>query len=157
MSEETTAFAADIFINGIKAGYAKNDGHGGCTEYHAHTGHRDLIEQAEEYCLTLPPIVYEADKHMKGFTIDMNLENFIDELVTKHLAGNFEKKLKKNFEKGICYGTMNSYQISSWGKAFPISKMKDHPQGNTTLKKAIDELKAKGETILNTNLKEFGV
>src|SRR3972149_5431468 len=29
MSEETTAFAADLWIDGVKVGHAKNDGHGG--------------------------------------------------------------------------------------------------------------------------------
>lgn len=31
MSEETTAFAADVWVDGAKVGYAKNDGHGGST------------------------------------------------------------------------------------------------------------------------------
>lgn len=31
MSEETTAFAADLWIEGAKVGFAKNDGHGGMT------------------------------------------------------------------------------------------------------------------------------
>ncbi len=33
MSEETNCFVADLYINGKKIGYVKNDGRGGCTDY----------------------------------------------------------------------------------------------------------------------------
>ena len=33
LSEETNAFTADIYVNGVKAGSAMNRGHGGCTDY----------------------------------------------------------------------------------------------------------------------------
>ena len=53
-----------------------------------------MLFRSEAYCLTLPPIVYGADAQMKGFTIDMNLENFIDDLITKELT-------KKEFEESL--------------------------------------------------------
>lgn len=31
MSEETNAFVADVYVNGVKVAYAKNDGRGGET------------------------------------------------------------------------------------------------------------------------------
>ena len=40
MSEETNAFVADVYVNKVKVAYAKNDGHGGCTFYHAYEGKR---------------------------------------------------------------------------------------------------------------------
>lgn len=36
-SEETTMFMADLFINGVLAGEANNDGRGGCTFYSVRT------------------------------------------------------------------------------------------------------------------------
>jgi hypothetical protein len=33
-SEETNCFRADVYVNGKKAGYCNNDGHGGCTNVH---------------------------------------------------------------------------------------------------------------------------
>jgi len=33
LSEETEAFAATIYLNGKRAGYVSNDGHGGCNRY----------------------------------------------------------------------------------------------------------------------------
>ena len=34
MSEETMCFSSNITLDGKKIGYAKNDGHGGCTDIH---------------------------------------------------------------------------------------------------------------------------
>ena len=34
LSEETNAFAADIWVDGKNVGFAKNDGHGGNTMVH---------------------------------------------------------------------------------------------------------------------------
>lgn len=49
LSEETNAFVADVYVNEQKVAYAKNDGHGGCTFYHAYEGMRELVEQAEQF------------------------------------------------------------------------------------------------------------
>lgn len=50
LSDETTAFAADLWIDGVKVGHAKNDGQGGMTIVHwARTvsrARRDEIEAA---------------------------------------------------------------------------------------------------------------
>ena len=69
MSEETNAFTADLYVNGKKVGYAKNEGHGGCTDYYPNSiEDRAVINEAEQYCLGLPPIKYGS------FEIEMNLE-----------------------------------------------------------------------------------
>ncbi|GIV43911.1 MAG: hypothetical protein KatS3mg035_1034 [Bacteroidia bacterium] len=84
MSEETNAFVADIYVNGKKVAYAKNDGHGGETYYHSYGTNNALLKKAEEYCLNLPPI-----KTSCGFEIEMNLVNFIDELVDSKIKMNW--------------------------------------------------------------------
>ncbi|MHA2403822.1 MAG: hypothetical protein ACXADH_12575, partial [Candidatus Kariarchaeaceae archaeon] len=43
MSEETTCFSASVYVNGVKAGTAKNDGRGGCNMYYLE---RDVGEKA---------------------------------------------------------------------------------------------------------------
>lgn len=52
LSQETPAFAADVWIDGKKRGTAENDGHGGSTLIHPF----DLEREIEAYAKTLPPI-----------------------------------------------------------------------------------------------------
>ena len=107
-SEETIMFMADLVINGIVVGEANNDGRGGCTNYSVRTydtkkrtslsvsdivRNRELLKQAEAYCLSLPKVSVEE----YGFEFDMNLTHFIDNLVTAEL----EKKEKKKLEKKL--------------------------------------------------------
>lgn len=75
LSEETNCFVADLYVNGVKCASVKNEGHGGCTDYWHYEGKKELMQQAEQYCLTLPPIKYGT------FVLSMNLEHFIDNLV----------------------------------------------------------------------------
>lgn len=94
MSEETNAFVADVFINGTKVAHAKNDGHGGCTSYHlCDIKHRELLKEAEQHCLGLPPIKY------RDFEIPMNLEHKIDDLFEAWLEAKQQKKLEKSRTK----------------------------------------------------------
>jgi hypothetical protein len=52
LSEETPAFAADVYINGKKRGDVKNDGHGGPHMIHP----RDLDVELGAHAKTLPPV-----------------------------------------------------------------------------------------------------
>ena len=82
-SEETTCFKADIFVDGKKAGYASNDGHGGSTCYNAYdVKGRDLIAQAEKHFSAMPDIVVPMPNG-RTFELKSTLENFIDEEAEK--------------------------------------------------------------------------
>jgi hypothetical protein len=50
MSEETTCFSASVYVNGVKAGTAKNDGRGGCNMYYLErdVGEKALFDWAEQ-------------------------------------------------------------------------------------------------------------
>jgi hypothetical protein len=153
LSEETNAFTAEIYINGKNAGYAKNDGQGGCTFYHAYEGNRELIEQAEQHCLTLPPINYGT------FQIDMNLENKIDQLFEEWLKAKDEAKLNKKLQKdmldGLCIKTNGGYEKLTWksGKiTFTIAQMIRVENGKKMLRDKISEIRGEGKQILNTNI-----
>lgn len=91
LSEETIAFVADVFVNGKKTAYARNDGHGGSTNVQAYPGMIDTLRAADEYCKALPPVITD------GFSLDMDLEFFVDNLidaeVAKLEAAKFVKKL----------------------------------------------------------------
>ena len=75
MSEETNAFTADLYINGKKAGYCKNTGQGGCTDYYGIEHYQsDIIKEAETYCKSLPKTKW------KDMEFDQSLESVIDQL-----------------------------------------------------------------------------
>lgn len=152
LSEETTAFTADVYVNGKKVAYAKNDGHGGCTDYNAYgtPEAKKLMNEAEQYCINLPKKSVEF-KTGNSVEFDQTLESVIDDLVFEAENAKAEKKLLKNMEKGICYGTPNSYSLISW-KGFPIKAMLMSSVGKPMLIKRLSELKAEGKTILNTNI-----
>ena len=63
MSEETNAFTANLYINGKKVGYCKNQGHGGCTDYNAdEPKFRTIIAEAEAYCKALPKTKWKTGR-----------------------------------------------------------------------------------------------
>jgi hypothetical protein len=151
LSEETNAFVADLYINGKKAAYVKNDGQGGSTDYQPYEGMYALVNEAARYAKTLPSKKYGT------LTIESDLEVVIDDLFTKWLtdkeAKKFGKKLSKDCEKGICTKTANGYTLHQF-KGYTIASLLLHPSGKVALKKAIDKFKSEGLEILNKNIPE---
>lgn len=86
LSQETTAFAADVWVDGKKVGSAENDGHGGATMVRLDPSVRDKVEA---YGKTLVPAEYAS------FT--GGAEWVVDQLVEAELA----KKSDKAFAKKI--------------------------------------------------------
>jgi hypothetical protein len=159
LSEETTAFTADIFVDGKKAGYARNDGRGGCTEYHAFLETIELLRSAEKFALTLPPIVYEFNGKKHEF--DSNLESVIDNIIGNILKEKEEKKIEKLCLKGVFKST--PFGVVS-GISFKIT-LKDMiktygKKGVAHIQSTYDKLKSElkeNEKIVNKNLEELGV
>ena len=165
-SEETIMFKADIVINGIVAGEAENDGHGGSTFYSAKTydvkkqkflpdsereRNKELIRQADEFCRTLPPIrVEEYD-----FEYNMNLEHFIDNLIDEEVNKKEQKKLEKKMETTIMWGIPNGYSYSQVKLKIPLASV-PLVQLQSLVNKYKNQLK-KGEVFLNTNFDELGI
>ena len=162
LSEETMCFVGNIWVNGIKCGYAENSGKGGCTSYHHDCTEqsRELIRQAEEYCLKLPPIVYKSSISDKDIEIDMNLTNYIDdlccELVKKKEKDAIAKKLNKEMQKAILIGIDNGTDITYQAIAFklPLREMwENYPDHfKLTLKNKLEKYADKGYRLLNTNI-----
>lgn len=160
MSEETTAFVADIFVDGVKAGYAKNDGHGGCTFYHAHEGKRELIAKAEAYLSKQPKIKVAG----LSFELDSNLETKIDMLLEDYLKEKDKKKIAKKLEKAmiksVVWGKPNSESFYTQGFKTPltIEQLLAIPKGKTALENLYRRVKTElkeGEEIFNKNLVEI--
>jgi hypothetical protein len=147
-SEETNCFAADLYIDGKKVGYANNSGQGGCTDYHGNTPEDNkIIAEAEKYCKTLPKW---------GDNFDNSLEDVINNLLSDYLLEKEAKKKEKMYLKAFCYGVPNgrTYSVYSWkGKT-----LKDIPL--PILQKSYNNIKAglaENEVFFNTNLKELGL
>jgi hypothetical protein len=161
LSEETEAFTANLYVNGTHAGYVKNDGHGGSTDYnHKDAKGRELIHQAEAFCKALPAKVYPAERGMKAFSLDMNLEHYIDDLLADHLQKKeltrFNKKMEKAMEKGIVFGIAGD-SFTTITFTVPISKVLEHPKGPEIIAKTITEkiLPKLGDgKVLNDNIPE---
>ncbi len=148
-SEETTMFKADVFVDGKKVAYAKNDGFGGETYYHHYEGMKDLLEQAEKYCKNLPPTKY------KTMVIDMNLEQYIDNLLYSYLDEKEKKKMEKKTKNSLIWGVPDtgSYVILKFNK--PLSEIP-----TIELQSYVNKYKKEfkdGEKFFNTNLEELGI
>ena len=165
-SEETTMFMADLVINGVVVGEANNDGRGGCTFYDAKSynvkkqeflpdaerkRNRELIQQAEAYCLSLPKVRVEE----YNFEFDMNLTHFIDDLVTAELEKKEQKKLEKKMIDAILWGRPNGHSYTLVKFKMPLSKI-PLMQLQGVVNKYKTELK-EGEQFLNTNFEELGI
>jgi len=150
LSEETNAFTANLYINGIKVGYCKNQGHGGCTNYNADTPEfRILIADAEAYCKTLPNVKY------KGMEWAQSLENVIDQLMEDWLDAKEVKKMERKMKTCILIGIPNANKYAYYNFKRPLSEI---PKGELlgrvlNIKDKLDT----GEVILNTNLVSLGI
>ena len=142
LSEETLCFVGNIWVNGVKCGYAENSGKGGCTSYH-HEGtelSRELIRDAEGFC------------ESNGNTLYNYLDDLAYELATKKERDAIAKKLNKEMQKAILIGTDTQYQVISFKK--PLREVWE-TQPNYFKKILIEKLekyKPKGYRLLNTNI-----
>ena len=151
MSEETNCFVADLYINGKKVGYVKNDGQGGCTDYHGYTKEdNEIIREAEAYCKTLPDVTSH------GYVLKQNLELVIDILFEEHITAKLkakeEKKMQKLFQTAIVFGKPNAPQYRYMNfkqplSSVPMTKLVFH------VAKIVSDHCRDGVEILNTNFK----
>jgi len=154
MSEETIAFVADVYVNGKKVAYAKNDGHGGCTYYNRYpNADRTLLEAAEGYCKGLPSTKHEFNG--RTMELDQSLESIIDEWVyrvdNEKQAAKHQKNFEKNMVKGLCIGTPDSYTITTW-KGITIPEMMASANGRGVLRAKILQAQSEGKKVLNNNI-----
>ena len=152
MSDETNSFSAKLCVDGKIAALCKDDGRGGCIDFLS-VDH-ELLKKTEDYCKTLPQTIY-AEGTPQEFKLDMTLDLFVGDLVEKSLRekelAKFRKRMEKDCINAICYGNETSYRSVYW-KNYTITQMLGTPVGNAMIQKKVDELKERGETILNTNL-----
>lgn len=169
-SEETNCFNADIFVDGKKTAYARNDGHGGCTYYCSYHKPNDdeNLRQAEAFAKTLPSTTHHFGG--KDLVIESSLEGMIDQAIDDYVNAKekvkFAKKIEKEMLTGFVIGVPsngNGY-VSVFIRNFKGKPKLDilmaNPLSRPYLVKfyeqVVRELKD-GEQILNTNLKTLGL
>lgn len=156
LSEETNCFVGNIWVNGVKCGYAENTGKGGNTSYHTDGTQesRQLIKQAEVYCLTLPP--YYIGKINEDFVINMSLEHYIDNLADKMIADIYKKKdaqkMRKEMEKAILIGNDKEYRTIGFKMPLKEAMEKHTDFFKKTLKEKLDKYAKDNYRLLNTNI-----
>lgn len=105
-SEETLCYEATIYVDGVRAILARNDGHGGADYYNA-TGISDAAKDAFRVAMdkiaahvkTLPPMDMSA---YGSEPLAMDMEMFISGLVADI---QLVKSIKRNFGKKLCFKT----------------------------------------------------
>ena len=145
MSEETNAFTCDVYVNGIKTGYAKNDGQGGSTYIHSYEGKSLLLHEAESYAEAQPPIqvTFANHTHPIKVTLDLLIDKMVEEHVKAKLNKNFEKKIQKACEVSIVWGVPNSgsfHAIPFQGKP-KLSEISKTMQGQAAIKTLVEKIK----------------
>ncbi len=153
MSEETNCFVADLYINGKKVGYCKNDGHGGCTDYHGNTKEdNQVIAEAEAYFKSLP--MKKCEEY--NFEYQPTLEEAIDEQFELYLKQREEKKMQKLMLKAILFGRLNANSYKYINYKQPLSGIPTN-----VLQTVVNQIKTRhckdGVQILNTNLQALGI
>jgi hypothetical protein len=143
LSEETNAFGCDVYLDNKKFASARNDGRGGSTFLQPYPGMRDKLGEAEAYATSLPSIKY--GKH----DLKMSLDFAVDILFEKWLE---MKDVRRLQTKGIVFKTKEG-GISYTKGPLSIKQQLENPILKERIQKRVNEFKAEGHTILNTNLK----
>jgi len=98
LSQETTAFAADIYLDGVKSGTAENDGHGGATMISG----RGCEDRLAAYARTLPKVVTDLPDHAgawEPFSYQPDAESVVNDFLDAYLRAKETKRIRAKFEK----------------------------------------------------------
>jgi len=126
MSEETTCFSADVYVDGKKAFLAANRGMGGANEYYPTMGKTYAeVDKAHAYAASLPDRVFADNICVEGSTIityPVDLDCLIDDLLDRW---QLEKQVK---------GLMKKISFVDNGKVYSLAKALPSPQNLTAYK-----------------------
>lgn len=144
LSEETLLFGGDLYANGKKIGYFKNDGHGGCTDGYLEPNVRDLGVKLNESLGKYPTFPEEE----KLQNVRLNLEDLAEMLAYDTLTFNAIKRKQSN------------HLILRKGRDYYSRKLlcsvrdclSDHNK-TIALRRAIQQVEKDGYEVLNTNIK----
>ena len=120
-SRETNCFEATVYINGKRAFYARNDGHGGADLYaplenQDRSEFTNLLNDLINHCLTLPKWGSEFGD---ADNMDVTPEILIGNLVNDTLDA---KKLKKSLKKKVLFINENGIYQTGYGNKRPVDQ-----------------------------------
>lgn len=133
MSQETACFEAVVYINGKKAGYVANRGHGG-----SHEMDSSVREPLAAYARTLPAETYEMDG--KSFTLPQCADSLIDDALNVILRQKEEMRFERIARKDLSTRVMFVRE----GKLLQTKKLPA-----AAVSDAVKHYVAQGETVLN--------
>lgn len=115
-SEETNCFEATIYVDGKRAGTARNEGQGGSTWVEP----AELRERLNAYGQTLPKVVTDMTVGKAGekFEYQPDAESIIDDLLTEYLI---RRDLKRDLAKRILY--VDAAGTVKMTKTFPAATL----------------------------------
>lgn len=127
LREETTAYTATLYINGVRSAEASNHGTGACDFYRPLSDEgRQLLEEAEKHfatkTCTLPG--------MPGKALPYSLELKVADLLTDHEVKN---QLRSEMRRGIVIVTRDS-EVYAWKVSNPSEAAKS-PAVNTRIQR----------------------
>ena len=154
----------DIFLDKKNVGYYNDDGYGGETEHHVKPeayaqviALLDAHQWREKMITELDWSFYESADQIKDHTV---FEVLIEHLYDDKQKEKMMKKIAKQSEKEILYGTWYQYTRSSFKggmtieqmvRSYGLAKVQDYIDRN--IKTQLKE----GEEILNTNFEQLGL
>lgn len=155
---DTQSFAANLVIDGVKAGNITSNSSG--TQYYpVNENGQELIEKAEKFCEKLPAKSATVDG--KPQDVKQNLQTFIGDLFVAHLETlekvKYNKKVDIGMKQNIVIGEPLKY-IRTVPTKSPISLLAQTTKGKELLSDIITRQVLPGlsanEKLLNTNIAE---
>ena len=84
LSDETTCYYAEVWVNGKRAFSAQNEGRGGPDEFHPLTDEgKTLLKEVEAYAKSLPPYKYPSGNGLPEGELEYDLDMLIGDLLDK--------------------------------------------------------------------------
>lgn len=156
LSEETTAYTADVYIDGKCVGYAKNNGQGGETDIYCNhpsdSPLHGLLNQAIEWAKTQPPYS-EGGGNPLPMTLDFYLDLMVYDVLIAKAEAKEQARMKKLQMKEIQVGVPDSGRWRAWSwKKMTLEQLAFNPSGKAAVQSRIDILKRDmkaGEVIIN--------
>lgn len=103
LSEETNAYSADLYIDGVLTAHVSNHGQGGCDEVHPANGKTyDDITSVEQWIKANHPPRTTDIKMPDGsmFVMDVTLESLCGDIVAEYLS---TKELQRLLKRTVAY------------------------------------------------------
>ena len=147
------AVDCDVCLSGKAFATAHDDGNGGGLWISPTGTNNDSF-------IVNKGILNTVEDYVKN-THNIELDEFVDNLIDASLKVKEGKKIEKDFQKGICFGyDTESFVIHNWKKFKTLKDLAADPRGKAAIQKAIVDIKKElkpDQKILNADvLKSMG-